>query len=78
MNVTPILCGHCLLSPLWPHILIATIWRLLTRHQLTGKHLQFLVAKEQNEELQGLQEADRAQYTDPDVFIPLDESTVET
>ena len=49
---------------------------LLTCHQLTWKHLQ-TVAIEQNEELQGLWEADIVQYTDTDVFVALDESEVD-
>ena len=59
------------------HILIATICHLLTRHQLTRKHLQ-KVAIEQNKELWGLWETNVVQYTDPEVFIVLDKSTVET
>ena len=66
------------LATVWNLILLITkICYLLTHHQLTWNHLQ-KVAIEQNEKLWGLWEADVAQYTDPEVFIALDESTVET
>jgi hypothetical protein len=63
---------NCLKSPSFD----CKICCLLTCHQLTWKHLQ-TVAIEQNEELQGLWEADIVQYTDTDVFVALDESEVD-
>jgi hypothetical protein len=58
------------------HLLITTICCLLIHYQLTQKYLQ-KVAAEQDKELQGLWEADMAQYTDPDVFVALDESAID-
>jgi len=55
---------------------IASLSRLLIRYGLTRKHIQ-KVAAERNEELRAIWEADMAQYTDPDVFVALDESAVD-
>jgi len=55
---------------------IATISRLLSQYSLTRKHIQ-KAASERNEELRTLWEAEMAEYTDPDVFVALDESAVD-
>lgn len=58
------------------YLAIATLSRLLIRYGLTRKHIQ-KVAMERNEELRTLWEADMAEYTDPDIFVALDESAVD-
>jgi len=49
---------------------------LLIQNGLTWKHIQ-KAAAERDEELRTIWEADMAQYTDPDVFVALDESAVD-
>jgi transposase len=56
---------------------IATFSRILAQYELTRKQLH-KVAEERDEELRSIWEADMAQYQDPDVFVALDESAVDT
>jgi len=55
---------------------IAAFARLLVQYGLTRKKIQKSAA-ERDEELRTIWEADMAQYTDPDVFVALDESAVD-
>ena len=55
---------------------ISTLARLLIQSGLTRKKVQKSAA-ERDEELRTIWEADMAQYTDPDVFVALDESAVD-
>lgn len=58
------------------NLAIATISRLLRNYALTRKHTQN-AASERNEELRTLWEAEMAEYTDPNVFVALDESAID-
>ena len=58
------------------YLTIATLSCLLTQYGLTRKHVQ-KVTLECNKDLRTLWEANMAEYTDPDVFIALDESAVD-
>jgi transposase len=67
---------HRLLSTRGVGMSIASLSRLLIQYGLTRKHIQ-KAAAERDEELRTIWEADMAQYTDPDVFVALDESAVD-
>jgi len=55
---------------------ISSLSRLLIQYGLTRKHTQ-KAAAERDEELRTIWEADMARYTDPGVFVALDESAVD-
>jgi len=55
---------------------ISTLACLLVQHGLTKKKVQKSAA-ERDKELRTIWEADMAQYTDPDVFVALDESAID-
>ena len=58
------------------HISIATICRTLHYLELNRKHIS-KIASQRDEELRTLWEMEMAQYTDPNVFVFLDESAVD-
>lgn len=58
------------------HVSLSTIERTLQHLDLSCKHVS-KAAAERDEELRTLWEAEMAQYTDPEVFVFLDESAVD-
>jgi len=67
---------HRLLSTCGVKLSMSSLSRLLIQYGLTRKHIQ-KAAAERDEDLRTIWEADMAQYTDPDVFVALDESAVD-
>lgn len=67
---------HRLRSTRAVELSISSLSRLLIQFGLTRKHIR-KAAAERDEELRTIWEADMAQYSDPDVFVALDESAVD-